>query len=110
VEPEIRFITEMGTKKKLKGKPDPKNTYVPRDQLPKKDVEINETMSQEEIFAAMGLPVGFASTKNKHVDDPSCNVSGARVKAKRGGDKRQGGFKRKGGKGGGRRGGRGRRY
>jgi hypothetical protein len=31
------------------------------------------------LMLAMGLPGGFNSTKGKKVDDPKCNLSGAKV-------------------------------
>lgn len=38
---------------------------------------------EEALMRAMGMPVGFDSTKGKHVDDPRCHVSGVNKRTKR---------------------------
>jgi U4/U6.U5 tri-snRNP-associated protein 3 len=64
-----------------------------------RQLDLNADLSAEEIqmMQAMGIPFGFDTTKNKHVEDDYANLSGIKTKTTRSARQymnRRGGFNR----------------
>ena len=62
-------------------------------------LDLNADLSAEEVqmMQAMGIPFGFDTTKNKHVEDEYANLSGIKTKTTRSARQymnRRGGFNR----------------